>query len=215
MLDLALSDQLLHGSRDVLYGHVRVDPVLVEEVDRLHAEALQGAFRHLLDRRRVTVEPERGGRARRALLEAELGRNHDSALQGSERLADELLVREGAVDLGRVEERDAQVEGGADEREHVLLVGGGAEAVAHAHATEAEGRDGEALAECACLHALIVPGTGRARGTSRRCGGRTWCLSRSARPGGGSRAGKGAPFPSRARRGRARRAPWPRRPCPR
>src|SRR3989442_8935737 len=36
-----LQDQLLDGARDVLDGDVRVDPVLVEDVDGLDAEALE------------------------------------------------------------------------------------------------------------------------------------------------------------------------------
>jgi hypothetical protein len=37
MPDLALSDQVLHCARDVFNGDVRVDPMLIEEVDDLHA----------------------------------------------------------------------------------------------------------------------------------------------------------------------------------
>jgi hypothetical protein len=37
VLDLALLDQVLHRARHVLDGHVRIDPVLVEEVDGLDA----------------------------------------------------------------------------------------------------------------------------------------------------------------------------------
>ena len=39
VLDLALADQLLHRARDVLDRHVRIDAVLVEEVDRDRSSA--------------------------------------------------------------------------------------------------------------------------------------------------------------------------------
>ena len=60
---------------------------------------------------------------------------------GRKRLADELLVRERAVDLGGVEERDAAIDGRANQRDHLLLVLGRAVAEAHPHAAESEGRD--------------------------------------------------------------------------
>ena len=47
MLDLAFRDQLLDRAGHVLDRHVRVDPVLVEQVDRLDAEPLQRAVDRL------------------------------------------------------------------------------------------------------------------------------------------------------------------------
>jgi hypothetical protein len=41
MLDLPLLDQLLHRPRHVLDQHVRIDPVLVIEVDRLDPKSPQ------------------------------------------------------------------------------------------------------------------------------------------------------------------------------
>ena len=74
-------------------------------------------------------------------VEAELGGDHHLVAERGERLADELLVRERAVDLGRVEEGDAALDGRPDEGDHLLLVGSRAVAVAHAHAAEPDGRD--------------------------------------------------------------------------
>src|SRR5262249_19844951 len=69
--------------------------------------------------------------------------------------ADEFLVGEGAVDLGGVEEGDAEVHGGADELDPLLFIDGRAVAEAQAHAAEAQGRHLQAaLAECARLHWL-------------------------------------------------------------
>src|SRR5207244_4202585 len=54
-------------------------------------------------------------------------------------LADELLVDVGPVDLGCVEEGDTAVDGGAQQVDHLAAVAGvRAEALAHAHAAEAE-----------------------------------------------------------------------------
>ena len=41
MLDLALLDQLLDGAGDVFDRHVRVDAMLVEQIDTIGLQALQ------------------------------------------------------------------------------------------------------------------------------------------------------------------------------
>ena len=65
---------------------------------------------------------EAAGLTARSEVEAELGRDHDLVADGLERLADELFVGERAVDLRGVEEGDAALDGGADQRDHLLLV---------------------------------------------------------------------------------------------
>ena len=56
VLHLALLNQVLHRSRDVFDRHVRVDAVLVEEVDGLDLEPLERRLGDLLDVRRPAVE---------------------------------------------------------------------------------------------------------------------------------------------------------------
>ena len=97
-------------------------------------------------------------------LEPELGGDHHLAAERRERLAHQLLVGEGAVDFRRVEEGDAALDGRADQRDHLCLVGGRAVAEAHAHAAEPEGGDFQAaVSEFALLHVSVhsgvVPGT--------------------------------------------------------
>ena len=41
VLDLALPDQVLHRARDVLDGHVRIDAVLIEQIDAIGLEPLE------------------------------------------------------------------------------------------------------------------------------------------------------------------------------
>jgi hypothetical protein len=89
--------------------------------------------------------------------EAELGGDDDAPLEGLERLAHELLVRERPVDLGGVEERDAAFDGLPDEGDHLLLVRSRTEAEAHAHAAEPEGRDLEVAApQFSLLHFVLL-----------------------------------------------------------
>ena len=54
-------------------------------------------------------------------VEAELGGDHDPVAHRPKRFADHLLVDEGAVDLGRVEEGDAALDRGADQPDAVFL----------------------------------------------------------------------------------------------
>jgi hypothetical protein len=67
MLDLALSDQVLHCSRHVFDRHVRVNPVLIQQINCLDLEPLERSLGDLLDvfwaavkaiSRSVRVEPE-------------------------------------------------------------------------------------------------------------------------------------------------------------
>ena len=89
-------------------GRVRVDPVLVVEVDAVGAQPLQGAFDRGPDVRRAAVE--HSGATAGVRDEAELRRQHDTVAAPFEGAADEFLVRVGAVDLGGVDVGDAQLE---------------------------------------------------------------------------------------------------------
>jgi hypothetical protein len=79
--------------------------VLVEQVDRVDAEALQAGVGDALDV--VGAAVEAGLLAVGVEREAELGGDDDLLAQRGEGLADELFVVERAVDLGGVEEGNA------------------------------------------------------------------------------------------------------------
>ena len=147
-------DQFLHRPGDVLDGHVRVDAVLVEQVDAVGPEPLERRLRDLPD----VLGPAVEARLLPALdLEAELGGDHHPVADGGEGLADEFLVRERAVDLGGVEERDPEIDGRPDQRDPLLLLDGRAVAEAQAHAAEAERRHFQvALPELALLHCVLL-----------------------------------------------------------
>jgi hypothetical protein len=133
--DLAGGDEFLHGTGDFLDRHVGVDAVLVEQVDGLHVQPAQGVLDRRLDVLGPAVQP---GRPAAVEGEPELGGDDDLLAHGSQGLADELLVGERAVHLGGVEEGDAEVDGGANERDALLLVDGWAVAVAESHAAQAD-----------------------------------------------------------------------------
>ena len=120
MLDLALGDQVLDRAGDVLDRHVRVDPVLVEQVDGLDAEPLQRAVDRLPDVLGPAVDAAIFARLG-IEVEAELGGDHDLIAERRERFADDFLVLEGAIDFGRIEEGHAALDRGADQRDTVFL----------------------------------------------------------------------------------------------
>jgi len=58
-------------------------------------------------------------------VEAELGGDHHLIAERRQRLADQFLVRERAVDLGGVEKGDTSRNGRPDQRDSLLLVDAG------------------------------------------------------------------------------------------
>jgi len=95
--------QVLHRSGDVLDRHLGVDPVLIEEIDDVGLQALERGLSDLLDVLGPAVQT--GLLLVGVDLEPELGGDDDPSADRSERFADELLIRERAIHLGRVEER--------------------------------------------------------------------------------------------------------------
>ncbi len=59
MADLSFLDEVLHGARDILDGNVRVDAVLIEQIDRLDAEALERGLGDLANMFGPAVQPGR------------------------------------------------------------------------------------------------------------------------------------------------------------
>jgi hypothetical protein len=119
--------------------------VLIEQVDPVGARPLQGGVGDLLDVLRA---------ARQARLlavgvegEAELGGDDDLIAYGLKGLTDEFLVDERPLHLGGVEQRDAALDGGAQQSDVRGPVG--AVALAHAHRSETDGGDPQILAEYA------------------------------------------------------------------
>jgi hypothetical protein len=90
--------------------HLRIDTVLVEQIDSVGAESLERSLGDLLDVLRPAVEAREGGE-----VEAELRGDHHLIPEGSKRFANEFLIGERAVDLGGVEEGDPAFEGRPDD----------------------------------------------------------------------------------------------------
>src|SRR5271154_4756583 len=115
MLNLTFVDQVPYCARNVFDGYIRVDAVLIEEIDHIGPEALERGLGDLADALGTAVESD----ILACVLvnfPSELSGDDDLIAQRSECLADELLVGEGAIDLGRIEEGDATLDGCAKQR---------------------------------------------------------------------------------------------------
>src|SRR5439155_27077779 len=119
---LALGDQPGQSADGVLDGRVRVDAMLVIQVDAVGSEPGQGPLHGGADAGRAAVETPRLAAGVRDVTE--LRGQHDLVPAALDGPADEFLVVEGPVDLGRVEEGDTELEGPVDGADGLRLIGG-------------------------------------------------------------------------------------------
>src|SRR5262245_37532507 len=149
MPHLAILNTVLDGACHVLDRDVRVDPVLIEQVDVIGSEPLERGIGHLPDALRPAVQT----RSRVAVLEAELGRNDDMIANRRKSFAYQLLVCERPVSLGGVKECDTTLKGRPQQSDGRLFVRCRTVAKAQPHAAKSDGRDLQsAFAEFALLH---------------------------------------------------------------
>jgi hypothetical protein len=135
-------DEISYRTCNLFNGHVRIDAMLIEEVDRFDAEPLQRAFYSLPDVVGPAAQTLRLGVRLRTKVEAKLGCDHDAVSQRGKRLTHEFLVHKRAVHLRRVEEGDAPFYRVSYQSNHLLF--GPAHfsvASAHAHASQPDSRD--------------------------------------------------------------------------
>lgn len=108
--DLAFRNQVFDRAGHVFHRHVRIDPVLVEEVDMVRPQALEAVFDGAANEFRPAVH---GATARD--IKSELGGDHHFVADRLQRLADNLFVLVGTVNLSGIEKGDAALEGAPDE----------------------------------------------------------------------------------------------------
>ena len=153
VLHFALLDQILDGSGDILDRHIRVDAVLVVQIDRLDLQSRERALDHAPDVFGPAVETTPPRLAFGAGCPPELRGDHDLPSERRQGFADKLLVRVRTVDFRRVEERHPTIDGGAEQGQHGVPVRNRAVGPAHAHAAEPHRRHVQsALPKRAFLH---------------------------------------------------------------
>ena len=153
VLHLALLNQAIDGAGDVFDRHIRVDAMLVVQVDRLDLQSREGALDHACDVFRPAVEATPPSLALCARRPPEFGRDHDLTTERRQGFADERFIRVRTVDLRGVEERHATIDGGAEQGQHGVPVRNRAVGPAHAHAAKPHRRHVQAAPpKCALLH---------------------------------------------------------------
>ena len=108
MLHLALQNQLFDCAGHVLDGHVRINAMLVKQVNRLDFEPFERSLDHSFDAFRLAGHTTL---LAAVAIESELRGNDYLLTERSECFADEFLVGERAIDFGGVEESDALFHG--------------------------------------------------------------------------------------------------------
>jgi hypothetical protein len=157
MMDLAFLDQPLDGAGDVLDRHLGVHPVLVEQIDAIGLEALEHAFGHVLDVLRPAVQPDQALSGLLVDVPAEFRGDDHLVADRRQGLADKLLIRERAIDLGGVEKRNAALGRRADHPDSFLPAGRRTVAVAQPHAAVPKGRHFQlAVSEVSLLHGALL-----------------------------------------------------------
>src|SRR5215211_6740339 len=128
-------DELLHCAPGLLYGNLGVYPMLKVEFNLIHSEPLQRVIAGLPHIIWLAVHTEEASVL--ASLVAELGGEGYLLAPVSNGLANELLVGEGAVRVGRVEEGHTQIYRAVDGGYGLVLVARAVE-LAHSHASKAK-----------------------------------------------------------------------------
>src|SRR5258708_31280509 len=139
MPDLTLLDQILHRTRHMLDRHVGINPVLIQQVDDVDLQPLQRRLSDLADVLRPAVQADLPSRLG---IEppAKLCGDHHLVAKSRERLADQLFVRERAIDLCGAEEGYSAFDRAADNIDSLLLVEGVAITKVDPHASEVRSR---------------------------------------------------------------------------
>ena len=151
VLHLTFPNQILHRAGHIFDRNVRIDTMLIEQIEHVCPESFQRSLSNFLNVLWSTVDADL--LAFGTDLESELGGDHHSLTHWSQRFADELFVREWAVNFSGVEERDASFHCCSQKRDHLLLILRRTVARAHSHAAESDCRYCQtALSKFTLLH---------------------------------------------------------------
>ena len=102
--------QLRHGTHGFLDRHIRVDAVLIVQVDRGHAQALQTRFATSPHVFRAAINPTDRG-VRLVAYNPEFGREKSFLAQAANRLPDQHFVVAVAVNVRSIQKGDTELNG--------------------------------------------------------------------------------------------------------
>src|ERR1700761_439618 len=106
VLDLAFPDKFLYRAGNVFDWNLQVNAMLIEEIQSIHFQTLERCLGHLPDVLGAAV----GGIPLAAVgwigLEAKLGRDHNLSTKRGQSFADQFLIHQRTIGLGRIEKGD-------------------------------------------------------------------------------------------------------------
>src|SRR5688572_19940927 len=116
---LALRHQLFDRTGHILDRYLRIDTVLIKQIDAIRPQALFRSVDDPLDVLGPAVEARLALAGLQIDVPAELGRDHDLVAERRDAFAQDAFHFVRAVGLGGVEERDSSVERSADDVVHL------------------------------------------------------------------------------------------------
>jgi hypothetical protein len=108
VLDLTFMDEVSDCASHFVDRHIWVDAILIEQVDEVGVAPFEGGFSHGSDSLRLSVRPLR----RYSVFEAEPACDGHLVSNGSQRFANDFLVRKGSVSFRGIEDGYAAVTAG-------------------------------------------------------------------------------------------------------
>src|SRR4029077_4402813 len=151
MPDFALLDQFGHGANRLFNGRIRVDAVLIVEIDRFNSKPPQASFTRLAHIVWLAVNPARHW-VRRIAHDAKLRRQDYPIALALDRAPHQFFILVRAIHIGGVEENDSDFERTMNRGNGFVVIASAVE-FRHAHAAEADGGDLETItSECAEFH---------------------------------------------------------------
>jgi hypothetical protein len=122
MANLPLFHQIAHATNRLLDRYCGIDAVKIEQVESIHAQPSERALGCLARVHRRAVD---SGHVSAVIVDAEreFGADDDLFPASLDRATDQFLFVERALDLGRVEEIDAQIDRLPDGGDRLALIG--------------------------------------------------------------------------------------------
>lgn len=153
VFDVSGFDQFFDSPGDILDRDIRVDAMLIEQVDAVGPKSLQRILGHFADAFGAAVESVR----RLAVLETELGRDDDLVSIRSKCFSEQFFVIPRSVRFGGVKERDTKIDGRMQQSDCFVLFDRGTVAETQAHTAETEGGNFQiAVSKFSFLHRFLI-----------------------------------------------------------
>ncbi|MNT30947.1 hypothetical protein D3C72_1667640 [compost metagenome] len=134
---LALGHQVLDGAGNVFDRYLRIDPVLIEQIDPVGAQTLEHAFHRLFDVVWTADQPRAALAGLRVDVPAEFAGDHDLVAERGDGFAEDALAFMRAIGLGGIKKSDAVVMGRTDDVDH-LGAGGDCRLIGAGHVLDAK-----------------------------------------------------------------------------